>query len=216
MPIGLFGTKIGMTQIFLKDGLRIPVTILKIKENLIIAKKTMEKDQYSAIQIGYEDIKKKLINKPELGHLNANGIIKLKKRLNEQKISTSLLDKFKIGETIKLNTLKDVRFINASGISKGKGFAGVMKRYNFKGFCATHGTHESFRGGGSIGMCTKPGRVFKGKKMPGRLGNKMTTSKNLEIIKIYEKENIICIKGSIPGGKNNTIFIQPSEFKKAN
>ncbi len=209
MPIGLFTTKIGMTQLFISDGIRVPVTVLRVDENMVILKKTLTRDGYIALQIGYGNIRKKLINKPEMGHFIKNKVFP-KKHLKEQKVTENDLSKYQIGSKIGIEILEGTLSVDATGISKGKGFAGVMKRHNFRGFRASHGTHESFRGGGSIGMCTKPGKVFKGKKMPGHMGNRQVTNQNLSIIKIMSKEKIICIKGSVPGGKNGIVLIKAS------
>jgi large subunit ribosomal protein L3 len=209
---GLLATKVGMTQLFLEDGVCVPVTVLHIKENMIIKKKTAEIDGYDAIKVAYGDIKEKNLNRPKLGIFAKNNI-QPKRYLREFRLNQSVLDNFEEGKPASLSWLNEVNSVDVSGTSKGKGFAGVMKRHNFAGFPATHGTHESFRGGGSIGQCEIPGRVFRGKKMPGQMGNGRVTIKNVRIIRFIEDERILCLRGGIPGGKGALIELRISSRK---
>lgn len=211
MKIGLIGTKEGMTQIFTKDGTRVPVTILKVDKNFIVAKK--EYNDCTSIQLGYNETRKKLLSKAEIGHLSKFNIAPLK-TLREFKINQTDISLFKEGESIGLSLFNGVESVDVSGISKGKGFAGVMKRHNFRGFPRTHGTHEYFRHGGSIGCCALPGKVFKGRKMPGRLGNERTTVKNLKVLQILSEENLIIVKGSVPGARGKVVEIKPVAYLK--
>ena len=147
---GLSATKVGMTQLFLEDGVCVPVTVLHIKENTVVEKRTTEADGYDAVQLAYGDVREKNLNKPKLG-LFAKKQIEPKRFLREIRMSASMLDNFEEGKPAPLSWLNEIGSLDVSGTSKGKGFAGVMKRHNFSGFPATHGTHETFRGGGSIG-----------------------------------------------------------------
>ena len=206
MNISLFATKIGMSQIFINFE-RVPITILKINNNIITNKFYYNKLNKYTIQLGYKSIKPEKINKPQFGFFNKLNITP-QKYMKEQVVSKSVFEKTNIGNVLSTNGLGNYSYIKVSGTSIGKGFAGVIKRHNFKGFPATHGTHEMFRHGGSIGCRTTPGRVFKGKKMPGRLGGKNTTIANIKIIKYLEDDNYLFVKGSTPGCKKSINFIK--------
>lgn len=209
---GLLATKVGMTQLFLEDGVCVPVTVLQIKDNVVIRKRTAEIDGYDAIQFAYGEVREKNLNKPKLG-LFAKKKVEPKRFLREFRVSGSLLEKFEEGQPASLSWLNEVGSLDVSGVSKGKGFAGVMKRHNFSGFPATHGTHEMRRSGGSIGQCEIPGRVFRGKKMAGQMGNERVTVRNVRIIRFIEDEKILCLRGGIPGGKGALIELRVSNRK---
>jgi len=209
MSVGLLGTKEGMTQLFVKDGVVVPVTVLEVLPNVVVRKKTFKLDGYSALQVAYGKIREKLLNRPEIGFFKKIGAIP-SRYLVEFRVNDKDLSEYEVGTQIGLKLFKETLSLDVSSISKGKGFQGVMKRYNFKGFRATHGSHESFRGGGSIGQCTKPGKVFKGKKMPGRMGNERVTMKNLRIVKVIEEKNLICLRGAVPGGKGALVELRIS------
>jgi len=208
MSLGLIGTKVGMTRIFFEDGKTIPVSVIKIDENLRITqiKKKDENDIYNAIQVTTGNKKSKNVSKPLKGHFDKAkvkpGIGLWEFRLNDTDIQTK-----KVGDTISVDTFKIGQQVDAKSISKGKGFSGVIKRHNFSSQRATHGNSLSHNAPGSIGQCQTPGRVFKGKKMAGRMGNRYTTIKNLEIINIDEKNNLLLIKGSIPGYNGRIIIL---------
>ena len=207
MAIGLLGNKIGMTQIFDESGNIIPVTILKVGPCVITQIKTKSKDGYNSIQIGYGNVSSKTLTQPELGHLQKSNIQPLK-YLKEFKVNET--DEFKIGQVLNVDAFSPGQLINIRGKSIGKGFSGLQKRYNFARGPMTHGS-KNHRAPGSIGMGTTPGRVFPGKKMAGQLGNKITTIKKLKIIQINSEENILVIKGSVPGKPGNLLSIVPSE-----
>ncbi len=207
MAVGLLGNKIGMTQIFDKSGNIIPVTILKVGPCVITEIKTEIKDGYDAIQIAYGNVSNKSLNQPKLGHLQKSRIQPLK-YLKEFKVSKQ--DEFEIGQILNVNTFSQGQFVNIQGKSIGKGFSGLQKRYNFTRGPMTHGS-KNHRLPGSIGMGTTPGRVLPGKKMSGQLGNKTTTIKKLKVIQINSKENILIIKGSVPGKPGNLLSIVPSK-----
>jgi large subunit ribosomal protein L3 len=209
---GLLATKVGMTQLFLEDGVCVPVTVLQIKDNVVVHKRTAEVDGYDAVQFAYGDVREKTLNKPKLG-LFAKKKIEPKRFLREFRVSSSVLEKFEEGQAASLSWLNEVGSLDVSGVSKGKGYAGVMKRHNFGGFPATHGTHETRRSGGSIGQCEQPGRVFRGKKMAGQMGNERVTVKNVRIVRFIEDEKILCLRGGIPGGKGALIELRVSNRK---
>ena len=206
MAIGLLGNKIGMTQIFDESGNIIPVTILKVGPCVITQIKTKSKDGYNSIQIGYGNVSSKTLTQPELGHLQKSNIQPLK-YLKEFKVKET--DEFQIGQVLNVDAFSPGQLINIRGKSIGKGFSGLQKRYNFARGPMTHGS-KNHRAPGSIGMGTTPGRVLPGKKMAGQLGNKITTIKKLKIIQINTEENILVIKGSVPGKPGNLLSIVTS------
>ena len=207
MSIGLLGNKIGMTQIFDESGNIIPVTILKVGPCIITQVKTKLKDGYDSIQIGYGNISSKALNQPELGHLQKSKIQPLK-YLKEFHINSE--DEFQVGQVLKIDSLSPGQFVNIKGKSIGKGFSGLQKRHNFARGPMTHGS-KNHRAPGSIGMGTTPGRVLPGKKMAGQLGNKITTIQKLKVIQVNLEENILLIKGSVPGKPGNLLSVIPSE-----
>lgn len=207
MAIGLLGNKIGMTQIFDESGNIIPVTILKVGPCVVTQVKTKSKDGYDSIQIGYGSVSSKSLSQPKLGHLQKSNIQPLK-YLKEFKVSEQ--DEFEIGQVLNVDAFSPGQFVNIKGKSIGKGFAGLQKRHNFRRGPMTHGS-KNHRAPGSIGMGTTPGRVLPGKKMAGQLGNQTTTIKKLKVIQINSEENILVIKGSVPGKPGNLLSIVPSK-----
>ena len=206
MNVGLLGNKIGMTQIFDESGNIIPVTILKVGPCVITQVKTKAKDGYDSIQIGYGNISRKGLNQPELGHLQKSNIQPLK-YLKEFRINNQ--DEFEVGQILKVDSLSPGQLVNIRGKSIGKGFSGLQKRHNFTRGPMTHGS-KNHRAPGSIGMGTTPGRVLPGKKMAGQLGNKFTTIQKLKVIQVNLEDNILVIKGSVPGKPGNLLSIIPS------
>ena len=206
MTIGLLGNKIGMTQIFDESGNIIPVTILKVGPCIVTQVKTKAKDGYSAIQVGYTNVSNKSLTQPELGHLQKSSIQALK-YLKEFRVKNET--EFEVGQVLNVDLLSSGQLVNIKGKTIGKGFAGLQKRHNFSRGPMTHGS-KNHRAPGSIGMGTTPGRVLPGKKMAGQLGNKLTTIKKLTVIQSNSKENILVIKGSVPGKPGNLLSITPS------
>ena len=206
MNVGLLGNKIGMTQIFDESGNIIPVTILKVGPCIVTQIKTEAKDGYNSIQIGYGNTSSKSLTQPELGHLQKSKIQPLKYlkefRTNDQ-------DKFTVGQILNIDSLSPGQLVNIKGKSIGKGFSGLQKRHNFTRGPMTHGS-KNHRAPGSIGMGTTPGRVLPGKRMAGQLGNKIITIQKLKVIQINLEENILIIKGSVPGKPGNLLSITPS------
>lgn len=203
MGIGLLGNKIGMTQIFDESGSIIPVTILKVGPCVVTQVKTIETNGYDSIQIGYGDVSGRLLNQPKLGHLQKSKINPLK-YLRE--FRSSLPEDFTIGQILKVDMFTPGQLVNIKGKSIGKGFSGLQKRHNFTRGPMTHGS-KNHRAPGSIGMGTTPGRVLPGKKMAGQLGNKTTTVQKLKVVQVNLEENILVIKGSVPGKPGNLVSV---------
>ena len=207
MTIGLLGNKIGMTQIFDETGNIIPVTILKVGPCFVTEVKTTEKNGYNSIQVGYGNVSSKLLTQPELGHLQKSNIHPLK-YLKEFRMNKE--SEFEIGQVLNVDSFEPGQLVNIQGKTIGKGFSGLQKRHNFTRGPMTHGS-KNHREPGSIGMGTTPGRVLPGKKMAGQLGNKIRTIKNLKVIQVNSEENILVIKGSVPGKSGNLLSIVCSE-----
>ena len=207
MNLGLMGTKLGMTREFLKTGQSVPVTVIKIEKGRVLDIINKEKRGYNAIKVGFYKIKNSKLTKQMKGYF-AKKKTEPKKILKEFRVNS--LEAFKEGNELGLEILKDKKFIDVKSKTIGKGFAGVMKRWNFGGLRASHGVSVSHRSHGSTGQNQDPGRVFKGKKMAGHMGDKVRTMLNLEIIKTDPENNLIYIKGSIPGGKNSTVYLRES------
>ena len=208
MSIGLLGNKIGMTQIFDETGNIIPVTIIKVGPCIITQIKTISKDGYDAIQIGYGKTSNTTLTQSELGHLRKSSIQPLKYlkefRLNEN------IENFEVGQVLNVESFSAGQLVNIQGKSIGKGFSGLQKRHNFTRGPMTHGS-KNHRSPGSIGMGTTPGRVLPGKKMAGQLGNKTITVRKLKVIQTNIDENILVLKGSVPGKPGNLLSILPLE-----
>ena len=207
MSLGLLGNKIGMTQIFDESGNIIPVTILKVGPCIVTQVKTTLNDGYNAIQVGYGNVSTKSLTQPQLGHLQKSNIQPLK-YLKEFRVKNP--EEFTIGQVLNVDSFSIDQLINITGKTNGKGFSGLQKRHSFTRGPMTHGS-KNHRLPGSIGMGTDPGRVLPGKKMAGQLGNKITHIKKLKIIQVNSDENILVVKGSVPGKPGNLLSIAASE-----
>jgi len=201
----IIGTKLGMTQIFSSTGIAYPVTVIQAGPCSITQLKTIDSDGYNSIQLGYIDQKESKTTKPLLGHFNKSKISP-KKYLKEFRIK-DIYDEYKVGSEINVNQFQVGDILNVTGTSKGKGFAGHMKRHNFSGGRASHGKNSVMRKAGSVGAGTSPGRVWKGTRMAGRMGNDTVTIKNLELVRINSDENLLFVGGAIPGSNNNVVYI---------
>ena len=210
MKIGLIGKKIGMTREFFDSGIVVPVTVLSIEKGRILTVITKEKRGYDAIQVGFGKIKTSKL-KNQMKGLFAKKATEPKKFLKEFRVDN--ISEFKEGNEIGLELFKDQKFVDVKSKTIGKGFAGVMKRHNFSGLRASHGVSVSHRSQGSTGQNQDPGKVFKGKKMAGHMGNKFRTIQNLEVIKSDLENNLIFVKGSVPGSKNSLVLIQKNSKK---
>jgi len=202
---GLIGKKIGMTSIFSADGRNVPCTIIQAGPCVVTQVKNVETDGYEAVQLGYDDKKEINTTKGELGHFKKAGVTPKFKVVEFQSFEQELA----LGSEVDVTLFKQGEFVDVSGVTKGKGFQGVVKRHNFGGVGqATHGQHNRLRAPGAIGACSTPARVFKGIKMAGQMGNKRRSIANLEILKVVEEQNLIVVKGSVPGSKNSYVTIE--------
>jgi len=206
---GLLGKKLGMTQIFTEDDRVVPVTIIEAGECVVTQIKTSEKDGYSAIQIGFGEIREKLVNKPAKGHFE-KAKVKAKRHLAEIRIDEG--EEYKIGQPVKVDIFEVGEKADVTGISKGKGYAGVVKRWGFGGGPGGHGSHFH-RKPGAIGACASPSRVFKGRKLPGQMGDKRITTQNLEIVGVDVEQDLLLIKGNVPGSKNSLVMVKEAAKK---
>lgn len=198
------GRKIGMTQIFKEDGSIVPVTVVEAGPLVVVQKKTVENDGYDAIQVGFGDVKERRINKPKKGHFNKSEL-EYKKYLKEFKVENP--DEYTIGQEIKVDVFAEGDMIDVTGTSKGKGTAGVIKRHGFARGRETHGS-KFHRAPGGLSAGTYPGRVLKGHKMAGRMGNEQVTVQNLEVVRVDAEKNVILIRGAIPGPKKGIVTIK--------
>ena len=209
MTIGLVGKKIGMTREFMKSGQSIPVTVIKVEKGRVLDVITKEKRGYNAVKLGFFKLKNSKLTKQMKGYFTKKKT-EPKKILKEFRIEDKDKDVFKEGNELGLEIFKDKKFLDVRSKTIGKGFAGVMKRWNFGGLRASHGVSVSHRSHGSTGQRQDPGKVFKGKKMAGHMGDKLRTMLNLEIIKSDTENDLLYLRGSIPGSKNTTVFLRES------
>ena len=207
MQKALIGKKVGMTQIFDEKGHFVPVTVVEAGPCVVSMKKTVDSDGYAAVQMGYGDMKPHKVNKPMKGHFDKADVAP-KKVLKEFRFEDT--DAYNVGDIIKADVFEAGNKVDVTGKSKGKGFAGVIKRWNFQRLKETHGSGPCVRDGGSMGCCSSPSRVFKGKKMAGHLGAEKVTVQNLEIVKVDAENNLVAIKGAIPGPNNGIVVIKDS------
>ena len=207
MTIGIVGVKRGMTRVFTEDGQSVPVTVIEAAPNRVTQRKTVETDGYDAVQVTSGTVKASKISKPEAGHF-AKANVEAGRRLHEFRVEVGAENA--VGDSIGLDLFEAGQKVDVTGQSKGKGFAGVIKRYNFKMQDATHGNSVSHRAPGSIGQCQTPGRVFKGKKMAGHMGAVRVTTQTLEVVRVDQENNLLLIKGAVPGAKGGEIIIKPA------
>jgi large subunit ribosomal protein L3 len=206
MMTGLIGKKIGMSQLFDDTGNVIPVTVVETGPCVVVQKKDVAKDGYNALQLGFGTQKNQRVNRPLRGHMAKaeKGSFRVLREFRVADVSG-----YEVGQELKVTDLvKPGDLVDVTGTSKGKGFAGVIKRWHFSGFSRTHGTHEYFRHGGSIGNRSYPGRVFKGKKMAGHLGNERVSIQNLQVVDVRPEENLLLVKGAIPGSNGGMVLVR--------
>lgn len=218
--LGLLGKKLGMTRVFdAETGVAYGVTVVQLGPCTVLAKRTPSHDDngkndgYSALQLGFDAKPNRKVNKPEAGHLKkAGGTDKARRFVRELRLPSDTVAQYEVGAEISLSDLswEAGALVDITGTSKGRGFTGVMKRHNFAGFRASHGTHEYFRHGGSIGCRKWPGRVFKGRKMAGQMGNRPVTTQNIEVFQVRPEENVVLVHGSVPGPKNGYVLVRPA------
>jgi large subunit ribosomal protein L3 len=209
MSLGLLGKKLGMTRIFAEDGSTIPVTVLSVEDNRVIQVKTTDIDGYSAIQVAFGKKRASRVSKPLKGHYAKAGV-EAGSWLHEFRVTAEQVVDIKPGSTIAVDIFTAGSIVDVTGTSKGKGFAGVIKRHNFSSNRASHGNSKSHNTPGSIGQRQDPGRVFPGKRMAGHLGNVQVTTQNLEVVRVDIERGLLLIKGAIPGSKGGNVVVRPS------
>ena len=204
MP-GLLGKKIGMTSVFSADGKNVPCTVIEVGPCVVTQVKTVEKDGYEALQLGFQEKTEKHTTKPMAGHFSKAGVAP-QRHLAEFK---NFDGEYKLGDTITVDFLSDAKFVDVIGTSKGKGYQGVVKRHGFGGVGqSTHGQDDRLRAPGSIGACSYPAKVFKGMRMGGHMGNERVTTQNLKVLKVIPEHNLILVKGSVAGCNGSTVYIK--------
>ena len=209
MTIGIVGRKCGMTRIFNDEGASVPVTVIELEPNRIVQLKTVEKDGYNAVQVTVGTRRPNRVSKAMGGHFGS-AAVEAGRLVREFRVEGELDDAMAVGTEISVSLFDEGQKVDVIGTSIGKGFAGVIKRYNFKMQDATHGNSISHRAPGSIGQNQDPGRVFKGKKMSGHMGNVRRTIQNLEVVKIDSERNLLLVKGAVPGAKGGDVVVQPA------
>ncbi|MBP5269730.1 MAG: 50S ribosomal protein L3 [Clostridia bacterium] len=207
MKKGIIGKKIGMTQIFDEAGNAIPVTVIQAGPCTVSQRKTVEKDGYDAIQLGFEDAREKSVNKPEKGHFEKNGLT-VKKHLKEFRLDDC--SGYNVGDVVSVETFAVGEKVDVTGTTKGRGYTGVIKRWNHHRLRMTHGVGPVHREVGSMGANSDPSRVFKNKKMAGQYGNEQVTILNLNVVRIWPENNLIAVRGAIPGAKGGIVFVRDS------
>ncbi|NKI33750.1 50S ribosomal protein L3 [Wenzhouxiangella sp. XN79A] len=209
MAIGIVGRKRGMTRIFIEDGTSVPVTVVEVAPNRVTQVRDIERDGYAAIQVTTGSRRASLVNQPLAGHYRKAGV-EPGEGLWEFRIETEDGDLPEVGSEITVERFTDGQKVDVTGTSKGKGFAGVIKRHNFRTQDATHGNSLSHRAPGSIGQCQTPGRVFKGKKMAGHMGAERVTTQNLEVVRVDKDRNLLLIRGAVPGAPGGHVVVCPA------
>jgi large subunit ribosomal protein L3 len=209
MTIGLIGRKVGMTRVFTEDGVSIPVTVLECSPNRVTQVKTLDTDGYQALQVTAGSKKASRVNKPEAGHFAKAGV-EAGRGLWEFTLADNEGADIIVGAELSVELFNEINKVDVTGQSKGKGFQGAIKRWNFSMQDATHGNSVSHRAPGSIGQCQTPGRVFKGKKMAGHMGAERVTTQNLEVVRVDIERNLLLVKGAVAGAKNGDVIIKPA------
>ena len=207
MALELLCRKVGMTRIFNEAGEAVPVTVLEAGPNLVIQKKTEAVDGYTALQLGFGDRREQLFTKPERGHFEKAGVA-VKRHLRESRVDAAEAESHEVGSEIGCDIFEPGQYVDAVATSKGRGFAGVVKRHGFAIKKRTHGTHEAFRHGGSIGAGAWPAKVIKGMKMPGQMGSERVTVRNLQVVKVEPDQNLLFVRGSVPGHRDGIVAIR--------
>jgi large subunit ribosomal protein L3 len=215
MRIGLVGKKVGMTQVFAEDGERVPVTVIQAGPCYVVAIRTVERDGYSALVVGFDEKPARLATKPELGLYKESGL-KPQRVLREFRLPADEAATYQVGQALRPSDVFAVdNAVDVTGTSKGKGYQGVLKRHNMRGMKQSHGVHEYFRHGGSIGCRLTPQRVQKGKRMAGQMGNETKTVQNLQVYRILDEDNCILVRGAIPGAANEYVTVTKAATRAA-
>ena len=213
---GVLGQKLGMTSVFDEDGNQIAVTVIDTSGNTVVGKRTGERDGYTALVLGFGERRTKNLSKPEIGQFRKHGLVEdqngrevVKRHVKEFRVNSDELDAVGIGDNVAAaDIFTPGELVDVVGTSKGRGFSGVMRKHNFRGGKATHGVHEYYRHGGSIGMCAWPARVFKNKKMPGQEGNKRTTVQKVSLVNIRSDDGLVLIRGGVPGPRGGLVMVK--------
>ncbi len=209
MAQGLIGKKVGMTQVFNEDGNLVPVTVIDTTSCIVVGKRTPEKDKYSAVTLGFGEIKEKALTKAQKGSFKGAGATP-RRHLKEFRVSSDEAAKVNVGDSVKVEQFQKGQLVDVTGITKGRGFQGVMKRWSFAGFRATHGTHEYRRHPGAIGQRKTPGRVYPNKKLPGHYGVEQVTTQNLTVVDVDTEKGLILVKGAVAGHPDGIVYVKPS------
>ena len=205
----LCGRKLGMTQVFTDDGERVPVTVIRLGPCIVIQKKSPDSDGYAAVQLGFEDRKDKHTTKAQAGHFARAGVSP-KRHLFEVRVEADALEGIEVGQAFDVSEFEAGQRVDATGTSRGRGFSGVIKRHNYATARATHGTHEMFRHGGAMSAGTYPGRIWKGKKMAGHMGDEQVTTLGLKVERVDTERGLLFVRGGVPGAKNGLIRVRPT------
>jgi large subunit ribosomal protein L3 len=207
---GLIGKKIGMTQVFNDEGNLVPVTVIDVNTCLVVGKRTPEKDQYSAVTVGFGEIREKILNKPQLGFFKKASATP-RRHLREFRVTAEEAAGFNVGDAVKADMFAKGELVDVTGVTKGRGFSGVMRRWSFKGSqTKTHGTHEYQRHPGAIGQRKTPGRTYPNKKMPGHYGVERVTTQNLTVVGVDVEKGLVLVKGAVPGHNDGIVIVRPS------
>lgn len=209
MTLGLVGRKVGMTRVFTEQGVSVPVTVLEMSPNRVTQVKSKDTDGYAAVQVAFGQKKANRVNKAEAGHFAKAGV-EAGRGLHEFALAEEKLAELKVGDEVTVAIFEAGQFVDVTGTSKGKGFAGTIKRHNFGAQRASHGNSRSHRVPGSIGMNQDPGRVFPGKRMAGQYGNTTATVQRLEVVRVDAERNLLLVKGAVPGAANGDVVVRPS------
>lgn len=208
MARGLLGRKLGMTQIFTEDGTRLGCTVLEVGPCIVVQKKEKGgRDGYDAVKLAFEEVPERKLTKPQLGVFRKLGL-PARRYVRELRVDTGELGQYEVGQEVRSSVFAVGDAVDVTAVSKGRGFTGVMRRHNFSGAKASHGVHEYFRHGGSLGSAAWPSRVVKGRKMAGQHGNRQVTVQNLEIVRAHPELNVIIIKGGVPGARNGLVWVR--------
>ncbi|NPC69602.1 50S ribosomal protein L3 [Corallococcus exiguus] len=207
---GLIGKKIGMTQVFNDEGNLVPVTVIDVNTCLVVGKRTPEKDEYSAVTVGFGEIREKLLNKPQLGFFKKASATP-RRHLREFRVTAEEAASFNVGDAVKADMFTKGELVDVTGVTKGRGFSGVMRRWSFKGSqTKTHGTHEYQRHPGAIGQRKTPGRTYPNKKMPGHYGVDRVTTQNLTVVDVDVEKGLVLVKGAVAGHNDGIVIVRPS------
>jgi large subunit ribosomal protein L3 len=210
---GLIGKKIGMTQVFDEDGNLVPVTVIDASTCTVVGKRTPERDRYSAVTLGFGKAKEKRLTAAQKGSFKKAGV-EPRRVVKEFRVTPDEASGMNVGDTVGVQLFEKGQLVDVTGVTKGRGFQGVMKRWNFRGFGQTHGTHEYRRHGGSIGTNMTPGRTLPGLKMPGQYGNETVTAHNLKVARLMVEDDLVLIEGAVPGPKNQLVIVRGAIKKK--